>query len=124
MINTDPLKTLVLGASNNPSRYSYVATLRLLSAGHPVALIGARAGKISDYPITTDKIELTDIHTVTVYLSVENQREYYGYLLKLKPKRVIFNPGAENLELERLLKQNSINVLNACTLVLLSTGQY
>ncbi len=124
MLKTNSKKTLVLGASTNPSRYSYVATLRLLSAGHPVALIGARVGKIYDYSIMTEQVTLTDIHTVTVYLSALNQREYYEYLLKLKPVRVIFNPGAENPELERMLSQNSIDVLRACTLVLLSTGQY
>jgi len=124
MLKTDPKKTLVLGASTNPSRYANIAALRLMSAGYPVALIGARAGKIYDIPILTDKADLTDIHTVTVYLSILHQREYYEYLLKLNPERVIFNPGAENPELERLLSKNSIQYLRACTLVLLSTGQY
>lgn len=124
MSNADLKKTLVLGASTNPSRYANIAALRLISAGHPVTLIGARAGKIYDIPIITEKVTLTDIHTVTLYLSVLHQREYYEYLLKLNPERIIFNPGAENPELERLLSQNSIHFIHACTLVLLSTGQY
>lgn len=117
-------KALILGASTNPARYSHMAALKLLSNGYPVLLIGAREGEILDHSITTEKIKVHDIHTVTMYLSAANQREYYDYLLELSPTRVIFNPGTENPELERLLIQNSVQTIRACTLVMLSTGQY
>jgi len=117
-------KTVVLGASDNPTRYSYLAINRLTAHGHPVTAIGKRKGMASGIEITTEHPELTGIDTVTLYLNAKNQREYYDYILSLHPKRIIFNPGAENEELEALAKQNGIEPMEACTLVLLSTGQY
>lgn len=117
-------KTLVLGASDNPSRYSYLAIRRLRNHGHPVVAIGRRQTVVEDVPITKEKNPLTDIDTVTLYLNPLHQKEYYDYILSLKPKRIIFNPGAENEELEELARKNNIQPLEACTLVLLSTGQY
>lgn len=117
-------KTLVLGASDNPARYSYLAINRLLGHGHPVVAIGRKTGKVQDVDIITEHPEMDDIDTVTLYLNPTNQIPYYDYILSLKPKRVIFNPGTENDELERKLVQKGINTQEACTLVLLSTGQY
>ncbi|MBA3830037.1 MAG: CoA-binding protein [Taibaiella sp.] len=117
-------KTLVLGASENPSRYSNLAINRLLSHGQPIVAIGNRPGNVKDVPIITDRPELKDIHTVTLYLNPLNQRPYYDYILSLHPQRIIFNPGTENDELERLAAKQGINVMEACTLVLLGTGQY
>lgn len=117
-------KTLVLGASDNPSRYSYLAIRRLRNYGHPVVAVGRRQTSVEDVPITKEKEPATDIDTVTLYLNAQHQQEYYDYILSLKPKRIIFNPGAENEELEALAKANNIEPLEACTLVLLSTGQY
>lgn len=117
-------KTLVLGASENPNRYSYLAIKRLLSNGHNVVAIGKRKGKVDDVDIITEHPPMEDIHTVTLYLNPANQIPYYDYILSLKPKRVIFNPGTENEELERKLAHKETNVLEACTLVMLSTGQY
>lgn len=117
-------KTLILGASDNPSRYSYLALQRLRNNGHPVVAIGKKYTKVADVNITKEREPLTDIDTVTLYLNPVHQQEYYDYILSLHPKRIIFNPGAENDELADLAKKNNIKTMEACTLVLLSTGQF
>lgn len=117
-------KTVVLGASDNPSRYSYLAANKLRAHGHAVVAIGRHAGKVSDVDIITEHPEIADVDTVTLYLNPTNQKPYYDYILSLKPKRVIFNPGTENDELEDMLTANGIKPVEACTLVMLSTGQY
>lgn len=117
-------KTLVLGASDNPSRYSYLAINRLRSHGHEVVAVGRKATTVADVAVETEKKNFSDIDTVTLYLSPAHQQEYYNYIISLHPKRIIFNPGAENDELYELAKQNNIQPMEACTLVLLSTGQY
>ncbi len=117
-------KTLILGASANPSRYSYLALHRLRKAGHPVEAIGRKEVVVADVQVHTDKVALEGIDTVTLYLSPAHQREYYDYILSLHPKRIVFNPGAENDELAALAAANNIYAQDACTLVLLSTGQY
>lgn len=117
-------KILVLGASDNPERYSYLAVNRLRGKGYPVMGIGKKKTKIADVEIDTDKKDFADVDTVTVYLNPNNQREYYDYILSLRPKRLIFNPGAENPEFARLAEANGIQPVEACTLVLLSTGQF
>jgi uncharacterized protein len=116
--------TLVLGASPNPERYSYLAVHRLRNAGHPVSAIGSKPATVGDVDIITDKEAIPDVDTVTLYLNPANQKEYYDYILSLHPRRIIFNPGAENPELEALASANGIEPVEACTLVLLSTGQY
>jgi len=105
-------KTLIIGASSNTERYSYLAAERLLAHGHEIELIGKRPDAF------------VDIDTVTLYLSEKFQPEYYDYILSLHPTRVIFNPGTENPEFEELLKEHSIEPVENCTLVLLRTGQY
>ena len=117
-------KTLVLGASENPSRYSFLAVNRLRNYGHPVVAIGKKQGIVADVPIEKDKKVFDNIDTVTLYLNPMHQQQYYDYIISLKPKRIIFNPGAENDELAALAVKNGIKPLDACTLVLLSTGQY
>lgn len=117
-------KTLVLGASDNPERYSYLAINRLRGKGHPVVAIGRKATKVADIEVSTAKQEIAGVDTVTLYLNPNNQKEYYDYILSLHPKRLIFNPGAENPELARLAASQGIQPLEACTLVLLSTGQF
>ncbi len=117
-------KTLVLGASANPERYSYLAINRLPNNGHPVVAIGKTNSTVNGVNITTEKTPADDIDTVTLYLNPANQKEYYDYILSLRPKRIIFNPGTENPELEALAKANNIKPMEACTLVLLSTGQF
>lgn len=117
-------KTLVLGASDNPSRYSYLAIKSLRFKGHPVEAIGLKNAEVEGVQIHIDRPAFEDIDTVTLYLSAERQRAYYDYILSLKPKRIIFNPGAENDELYDLAQANQIYPQEACTLVMLSTGQY
>ena len=117
-------KTLVLGASDNPSRYSYLAVNRLRNHGHPVVAIGKKNAMVADVPIEKEKKVWKDVDTVTLYLNPTHQQQYYDYILSLKPKRIIFNPGAENDELADLAIKNGITPVEACTLVLLSTNQY
>lgn len=120
----DNKKTLVLGASTNPSRYSYLAINKLRNYGHSVVAVGNREGSVKDVTISKVPIEESDIHTVTLYLNPVNQQPYYSYILSLNPKRIIFNPGTENPELELLAEEKGILSIDACTLVMLSTGQY
>jgi predicted CoA-binding protein len=117
-------KTLVLGASENPDRYSNLAVKKLLAHDHPVVALGRKKGVIGSVQIETEKKPINDIDTVTLYINAANQKEYYDYILSLHPKRIVFNPGAENDELAHLAKENHIDTKEACTLVLLSTGQY
>ncbi|MEO6491135.1 MAG: CoA-binding protein [Ferruginibacter sp.] len=117
-------KTLVLGASVNLSRYSNLAVKKLVGHGQPVFALGKKAGMIGKIEITTEQKVWNDIDTVTLYLNPENQKPYYDYIISLKPKRIIFNPGTENEELETLAQKNGIKTIEACTLVLLSTLQY
>ncbi|RYD55213.1 MAG: CoA-binding protein [Sphingobacteriales bacterium] len=117
-------KTLVLGASDNPSRYSYMAINRLRAHGHEVIAIGNKKGKVGDVEIITERPEMDDIDTITLYLNPNNQKPYYDYISSLKPRRIIFNPGTENDELERKMAPKGTNTLEACTLVMLSVGQY
>jgi hypothetical protein len=117
-------KTLVIGASNNPDRYSYKAAEKLLKYGHEIELLGLRQDVIFDRTIDTQKKQYADLDTVTLYVGPKNQPDYYEYVAGLNPKRVIFNPGTENREFEDLLRSRGIEVEEACTLVLLGTGQY
>lgn len=117
-------KTLVLGASTNPSRYSNIAIKRLVSNNFKVRALGKIEGEVSGVQILNYKKIFDNINTVTIYLSAKNQKDYYDYILTLKPERVIFNPGTENIELEELLNKNNISFERACTLVLLSIGEY
>lgn len=117
-------KTLVLGASENPSRYSFLALHRLRNHGHPVVAIGKKLGLVADVTIEKEKKQFENVDTVTLYLNPMHQKQYYDYILSLKPKRIIFNPGAENDELADLAAKNGIDPVEACTLVLLSTNQY
>ena len=120
----NPKKTLVIGASENPSRYSYLAVNKLKAYGHPVEAIGKRAGSVNNIPIVTGTPALDNIDTVTLYLNPVNQQPYYDYILSLNPKRIIFNPGTENPELEALGEEKGIEALEDCTLVMLSTNQF
>ncbi len=117
-------KTLVLGASSNPERYSYKAVTKLLAYNYEVIPLGIKAGRIGDMEILTERIFYSDIDTVSLYVGPNNQKEWFDYILSLKPKRIIFNPGTENLEFQNLAEKHGIEALEACTLVLLSIGNY
>lgn len=117
-------KTLVMGASTDPGRYSYKAIKMLQRFGHPVVAVGKRQDELDGITIEKEHIPFTDVDTVTLYLNPMNQKQYYDYIVGLKPERVIFNPGTENSELYSLLRENDIDIEVACTLVMLSTHQY
>ena len=117
-------KTLVIGASVNPSRYSFLAVQKLSSHQHPVIALGLKKGFIGNTEIETEKKNFDHIDTITLYINPLHQKEYYDYILSLQPNRIIFNPGTENDELFSLAQQKGIKAIEACTLVLLSTGQY
>jgi predicted CoA-binding protein len=118
------MKVLVYGASTNPQRYSYIATNLLLEKGHEAVLVGHKTGQIKGIEIQHENIIEKDIDTVTLYVGPQNQMDLLEYFKSLKPKRVIFNPGTENDALEKDLANLGIKVEEACTLVLLHTGQF
>ncbi len=118
------MKTLVIGASSNTERYSNKAIEKLILYKHDVAAIGAKADSAHGIQWNKEQQPFTNVHTVTMYIGAKHQANYYNYILELKPQRVIFNPGTENAELQNLLATNNIETLEACTLVMLSTGQY
>lgn len=116
--------TLVLGASPNPERYSYLATNLLNEKKISVYPFGIKKGFIGAIPIQNEWPSKGTIDTVTLYVGPKAQIDYYDAVLVLAPRRIIFNPGTENPELVELAKQKGIETLEACTLVLLKTGQY
>lgn len=117
-------KTLILGATDNPQRYAYMAAERLKRHGHEFVPVGMKKGEVLGQPILNDHPAIQDVDTITMYVGTRNQAELYKYILSLKPKRVIFNPGTENEELEELLIENKIEPVIGCTLVMLSTGTF
>ena len=117
-------ETLVIGASLKPNRYSNIAIKRLRDNNQPTRAIGLRTGEVEDVTIETTLKDFKNIDTVTLYLNPTRQVDYYDYIIGLQPRRVIFNPGTENPDFYKMLRNNSIEVEVACTLVLLSTNQY
>jgi predicted CoA-binding protein len=116
--------TVILGASNNPERYAYKATKMLIEYGHTVYPVGVREGKINGIDIIVQKQVFENIDTVTLYVGPANQPSWYDYILSLKPKRIIFNPGTENPDLVKLASEKNIECTEACTLVLLTINNY
>jgi predicted CoA-binding protein len=117
-------KTLIIGASPDASRYAYKAAHMLTRFGHDIVNVGIKKGEVAGVTIEQPGIIHHDIDTITLYIGPALQPQYHDYILETNPKRVIFNPGTENFELEKLLDQHGIEPIEACTLVLLSTGQY
>jgi len=117
-------KTLVMGASLKPERYSNIAIKRLRNYNHEVKAFGLREGRIKDVAIDTELLNYEAINTITLYLNPKRQEDYYDYIIGIKPNRVVFNPGTENSEFYKLLNENNIKYEVACTLVLLATDQY
>ena len=117
-------KTLVMGASTEPTRYAYKAVKMLQCYGHPVVAVGKKADMLDGVAIEKEQVHFDGVDTVTLYLNPMNQKQYYDYIVGLNPKRVIFNPGTENPELYALLKENDIEVEVGCTLVMLSVNQF
>jgi len=118
-------KTLILGATTSTDRYAYLAARSLTQKGHPIVPVGIKNGEVFGQSIEKDKNKVfEDIDTITMYVGVANQADWYEYILKTKPKRIIFNPGTENQELAQKAQAEGIECIEACTLVMLSTGQY
>ncbi|MVN23513.1 CoA-binding protein [Mucilaginibacter arboris] len=117
-------KTLVLGATPNPNRYAYLAANRLKAKGHSIINVGIKKGEVAGVEIEQPQQIHTDVDTVTLYVGPHNQPDLYQYILDTHPKRIIFNPGTENPELENLALKEGIETIEACTLVMLATGQY
>jgi len=113
-----------MGASTEPGRYSYKAVKMLQRFGHPVVALGKKQDNLDGVKIEKGQVSFDDVDTVTLYLNPMNQKQYYDYIVGLKPERVIFNPGTENPELYKVLKENNIDIEVGCTLVMLSTSQY
>jgi predicted CoA-binding protein len=118
--------TLVVGATDNPERYAYRAVELLQAKGIPVVPIGIKKGLVFGEEILDLRLKppLKEIHTITLYLGPSNQVEWMDYLIGLRPKRIIFNPGTENFDFFSKAKAAGIEVLEACTLVMLTTGQF
>ncbi|NND31165.1 MAG: CoA-binding protein [Saprospiraceae bacterium] len=117
-------KTVVIGASPNPSRYSHTAVQRLTAAGHKTLAIGLRKGQIGSTEIINGFPIIDHVDTITLYISAVHQPAMYDYLVALHPKRIIFNPGTENTELAKIMQDHDVEVVHGCTLVMLATGSY
>lgn len=117
-------KTIILGASPNPTRYAYLAAERLLNHGHDIVPVGIKKGEVFGKTIVNSKDIQKDIDTITMYIGSIHQPEWYNYILEHTPKRIIFNPGTENPELYQLAKEKNIEIIEGCTLVMLSVGTF
>ena len=117
-------KTLVIGATPDSSRYAYLAANKLVRYGHEIVNVGLKKGEVAGKPIEKPETIHNDIHTITLYVGTRNQPPLYDYILNTKPKRIIFNPGTENNELATMARNKGIETVEACTLVMLSIGNY
>ena len=119
-------KTVIIGATTNPGRYAYIAAQMLKSYQHEIVPVGLKEGKVFGHEILDilEKPPVEGVDTVTLYIGPHRQPEYYQYILNMKPKRIIFNPGTENPEFEKMAEAQGVEALQACTLVMLRTGQY
>ena len=119
-------KTVVLGATPNPSRYAFMAANMLKQYGHPIVPLGIKKGKVAGEEIIDLREEpaLGEVDTITLYIGPQNQPEWYDYILGLNPNRIIFNPGTENTELAKLAKERGIESTYGCTLVMLRASTY
>ncbi len=118
------MRVLVFGASTKSERYSNIALNMLLDYNHEVFAVGGREAQVRGVDILKGHPTFEDIHTITLYMNPARQQEHYQYLLDLQPKRIIFNPGTENIEFEKMAVDRGIYAQRACTLVLLRTDQF
>ncbi|MFN6945619.1 MAG: CoA-binding protein [Cytophagaceae bacterium] len=117
-------KTIVLGATPDSTRFAYKAAKMLNEYGHEIVPVGLKKGEVAGKAILNDYPEIEDVDTVTLYIGSRNLPPLFDYILNIKPKRIIFNPGTENDELIALAKQNNIEPVLGCTLVMLAVGTY
>ena len=123
---TSSKKTIIIGATTNPSRYAYMAAERLSGANVEFVPVGIKKGEVLGQEILPirEKPMVENVHTVTMYIGPQNQPEWYDYILSLKPKRILFNPGTENDVFQTMAKEKQIEVVEGCTLVMLGVGTY
>jgi hypothetical protein len=119
-------KTVIIGATTNPARYAYLAARMLTQYNHEIVPVGIKTGEVFENDILDirEKPAIPDVHTVTLYIGPQRQPEWYDYIIGLKPKRIIFNPGTENDEFEKLAEAKGIEATEGCTLVMLRSGQF
>lgn len=119
-------KTVIIGATPDRSRYAYLAAQMLSQYKHEFVPVSIKTGEVLGNEILDlkKKPEIKGVDTVTLYVGPQNQPAWYDYILSLKPKRIIFNPGTENEEFEKIAEAQGVEALEACTLVMLRTGQY
>lgn len=118
------MKTLLLGATPNPNRYAYLAARSLTGKDHEIVPVGIKHGEVFGVPIQQGMPEVEGVDTVTLYIGPRHQPMYYDWILHLRPRRIIFNPGTENPELMRKAREAGIETVTGCTLVMLGSGQY
>ena len=119
-------KTVVFGATDNPSRFAYKAANMLIDYQHEMVPVGIKKGKVAGQEILDlrQKPEIDNVDTITLYVGPQNQTEWYEYIIGLKPKRIIFNPGTENDTLIEMAENAGISTVEDCTLVMLRNGRY
>ena len=119
-------KTVIIGATPNTARYAYLAAEMLTEYDHEIVLVGVKTGEVFGNKILNirEKPAIENVDTVTLYIGAQHQPEWYNYIFSLKPKRIIFNPGTENNTFEQLAEEQGVEALEACTLVMLRTGQF
>ena len=119
-------KTVIIGATTDPSRYAYLAARMLTQYNNEILPIGIKKGDLFGTKILNifDKPKVDDVHTITLYIGPQRQPEWYEYLMSLNPKRIIFNPGTENDVLIRMAEERGIEAVEGCTLVMLRSNQY
>ena len=120
------MKTVIIGATPNPTRYAFLAATMLNDAGLEFVPVGIKVGNVlgKDILDLRSKPSIDNVHTITLYIGPQHQSEWYDYILGLKPKRIIFNPGTENPEFMEIAKKDGITTEEACTLVLIRTNSY
>jgi predicted CoA-binding protein len=119
-------KTVIVGATTNPGRYAYLAAEMLTDYKHEIVPVGIKKGEVFGSQILNiqEKPVIENVDTITLYIGTQHQPEWYDYLLSLHPKRIIFNPGTENAEFQRMAEEKGIEAIEACTLVMLRSNQY
>jgi len=119
-------KTVIIGATDNPGRYAYLAAGMLKENGHPIVPMSIHQGEVQGQELLDlrEKIPVEGVDTVTMYINPSHQKEWEDYIISLDPKRVIFNPGAENQGFMDRLEKAGVEVIAACTLVMIRTNQF
>lgn len=117
-------KTIVLGATPDPTRFAYKAAHMLNRYGHDIIPVGMKKGEVAGKAIENNNPAISDVDTITLYVGTRNLPPLFDYIIGLKPKRIIFNPGTENDDLIRMAEERGIEAVLGCTLVMLSVGSY